>query len=67
MYRMGNEGNDGALAGAQLDGTSIWLTGAYSSSPFIATSGHDDDFPLPLSGVQDIFLMRFDATAPPSE
>jgi hypothetical protein len=67
MYRMGNEGDDGVIAGAQLDGNSIWLTGAYSSNPLVATSEHDDDIPLPLSGIQDIFLMRFDATTIPTE
>jgi hypothetical protein len=67
MYRMGNEGDDLAQAGAQVDDTSLWLTGSYRSNPFVATSGHDDEIPLPLVGSSDIFLMRFDATTPPSE
>ena len=64
MYRMGNEAYESAAALAQLDGESLWITGIYSSDPFVATSGHDDDVPLPLAGVSDIFLMRFDATEP---
>ena len=67
MYGMGNGGNEGAGSSAQLDGSSIWLTGYYSSNPFVAGSGHDDDVVLPLDGYTDIFLMRFDATSSPSE
>jgi hypothetical protein len=67
MHGMGGEGKDAPMAGAQLDGISMWLTGAYRSNPFIATSGHDDDIPLPLEGYSDVFLMRFDATTPPTE
>jgi hypothetical protein len=68
MHRMGGEGRmDIPMAGAQLDDTSLWLTGAYASNPFVATSGNGDDIALPLSGYTDVFLMRFDATSPPAE
>ena len=67
MHRLGNAGKDVPAASAQLDGTSLWLTGAYGSDPFIATSGNGDDIALPLSGYTDVFLMRFDSTAPPAE
>jgi len=52
---------------AQQDGTSLWITGAYGSDPFFATSGNGDDVELPLSGYTDVFLMRFDATTLPTE
>ena len=67
MHGMGGEGREVSPGGAQLDGMSIWLTGAYGSDPFVATSGHDDDVELPLDGCSDIFLMRFDTTSPPTE
>jgi hypothetical protein len=67
MYRLGDEGEDEVFGGGQLEGESFWLTGGYLSDPFVATSGHDDDIPLPLSGSSDVFLMRFDATTPPTE
>jgi len=67
MNGMGDEENEAVGASAQLGGSSIWLTGFYSSNPFVAGSGHDDDVPLPLDGYTDVFLMRFDATNPPTE
>ena len=67
MHGMGGEGLELPHGGAQLDGRSIWLTGAYGSDPFVATSGHDDDVSLSLDGYTDVFLMRFDTTSPPTE
>ena len=55
------------IEGAQPNGSSLWITGTYSSNPFVATSGHDDVVALPLDGYTDVFLMRFDATSPPTE
>ncbi|EFK95438.1 hypothetical protein LDC_2554 [sediment metagenome] len=64
----GREGvHDVPIAGAQLDGNSIWFTGTYGSDTFVATSGHSDDLELPLDGYTDIFLMRFDKVGPPTE
>lgn len=67
MHRMGSEGTDYVLGGAQLGGESLWFTGTYEWDPFVATSGHDDDVELPLDGYTDIFLMRFDTIGPPTE
>ena len=60
-------GDDFSVAGGQLEGASIWFTGQYSSDPFFATSGNDDEAALPLDGFSDVFLMRFDSTNPPTE
>jgi hypothetical protein len=65
MYRLGNEDVESIFGGAQLAGESIWITGAYTSDPLVATSGHGDDVPLPLAGDSDVFLMRFGPTVPP--
>jgi len=67
MHSMGGVGEECTSFGAQMNGSSIWLTGAYGSNPFVATSGHGDDVELSLDGISDIFLMRFDATTLPTE
>ncbi|MCK9463710.1 MAG: hypothetical protein M0R80_29170, partial [Proteobacteria bacterium] len=72
MHGMGGTEREMVYGGAQMDGMSIWLTGAYGSDPFIATSGHGDDIELPLTDsiwddTSDIFLMRFDKVGPPTE
>jgi hypothetical protein len=67
VHRLGGAGVDRETSVAQQGGTSLWLTGAYGSDPFVATSGNGDDVPLPLAGLTDVFLLRFDAMSIPAE
>jgi len=67
VHRLGGAGKERVGGIAQQDGTSLWITGAYCSDPFVATSGNGDDVELPLSGYTDVFLLRFDATTTPTE
>jgi hypothetical protein len=67
VHRLGGPGKERANGVAQQGGTSLWITGAYCSDPFVATSGNGDDVPLPLAGWSDVFLLRFDATTIPTE
>ena len=72
MHRMGGPEWDFPTFGAQLDGTSLWLTGAYRSDPFVPTDGHGNEVALPLTEsiwdeTTDIYLLRFDATGPAAE
>jgi len=67
VHRLGGPGKEDVQDVAQQGGTSLWITGAYGSDPFVATSGNGDDVPLPLAGWSDVFLLRFDDDTPPTE